>query len=196
LIDFLDLGAGKHFDRVFGMSQRKRTTKKGRPLRTRRIVAVDIAPPSRIPKGVEYAQADVERYLRALPDESVAVMNGDNLFAIHIARNRRFPSLDAKIDFAINQPIDPELFSQVKRTLRRGGRLYHTSVKWHNDALVQKLKDAGFSITTRPLTEQEAINGPETTREYYESWKQGEFYRRFGQNGWALWRLEAIKKRE
>ncbi|VVB99408.1 Uncharacterised protein [uncultured archaeon] len=193
-INFIDLGAGSRFERAAAIAGRKHLTK------GRVIEAIDILAPSmQVPQGMRYSKMDVVERLREFRSEGIEakVINADNFFTEHMLAQNYAKHLEGKerCDASITKPIQPELLKEIKRTLCRNGRLYSTTVKWHCIPLAEKLKEAGFEVRFTPITEEEAKKGPQTTRGYYKLWKNGEFHRWFGREGWSLQRIVAIKRR-
>lgn len=193
-IDILDLGSGGDFERLSKMAQRARVSKDSKALKPRRIVALDKDSPKKKVEGVEYVQQDATEFLKGRPAASVKVVNSDNFFSIHAANKNPDWAPHAMKRFTLNTPIDPELLDEIVRAVPRRGRVYHTGVKWANDSLTEKLRQRGFTVSSRPLTDTEALEGPRTTRVYHKAWKNGEFFEWFGRAGWRLHRVEAIKK--
>jgi|GEM_PF-1875652 len=194
VINFLDLGSGAEFERASNIATRKHLSK-------RRVVeAVDVVPSAgRIPLGLIYTQKDALKRMKELASEgtTVKVINGDSFFSEQMiyATNRGHLRGRARCDAAIASPIMPNLLEEIKRVLPKNGRLYSTAVKWHCEALAEKLKQAGFEVRFRPLTHKEGISGPPTTNAYYYMWNNGEFSEWFGKKGWELQRMVAIKRK-
>lgn len=195
IINFIDLGSGGGFERIDKMGQKP---KKGSP---RQLIAIDLERQlKRTSQGTRYLCGDAVAHLKGLILKygvKANVINADNFFAEQIVGKQKMNHLrgKARCDAAIEQPIDPELLTQIKEILAKNGRLYATTTRWHCIPLAQKLKEAGFEVFFRPITKKEAEEGSSTTKQFYELWSKGEFYDYFGKEGWELQRLVAIKRK-
>jgi hypothetical protein len=191
VIDFMDLGSGAKMERIKKMVERKAARK-------RRIEAIDLQPPVLILPSVTYSARDATARINELTKQGVRtkIINADNFFAEQVIGKNRLDYLQGieRCQAVLKNPIDPKLLAGIKNILVPNGRMYITTVNWHAKPLMEKLKAEGFEITSRPLTEKEALEGPFHTKGFYQLWKRGEFYHFFGKQGWELQRILAIKR--
>ncbi len=190
IIDFIDLGAGPGMERALAVA--------GKHRRQRKVVAVDVLPANTREKTVEYIQADAADYLRRFVKDGkkAKVINADHLFAIHALNLLPIkPALEEeRINEVTRMPIHPELLQLIKSALAENGRLYVTTTKWHCEPLAEKLKETGFNVRFRPITDVEAAAAPgETTQQYQKLRKKGQITE-FNQERWQLQRLAATKR--